>query len=380
MNFYNVKTAFLKEAFEDSQLPMVSGIEEVLPAVGNLRKLYNSRRSLAGAKAGSGHDCFLKGMIVQFVLEYTQFWTPQSQRYHWFEIVSSTSKMHKLQKNPLKFNRHVDFRSKTVVKDYVEQYNNLITTKKEAPIDSQYVSVAVYLHDNPLKKIFTVITDIENMSNIDVLAISHDHYDHLDYQTIKQIDEKVKEYCVPLGVEKHLLRWGVNEKKIHVMNWWDEVKVDGLTITSTPGRHFTGRVPWRNNTTLWSGYVFKNDKYTTYFTGDTGYGNHFEEVYEKFGAIDLLMIEDGQYDRAWSNIHMLPKDGIQAMKDLHAKWTVPVHWGAFCICNHAWDDPIKQITTRSQKENLNVATPKIGEIVDYSHIETYQEHWWENVE
>ena len=201
-----------------------------------------------------------------------------------------------------------------------------------------------------------------------------------DYQTIKQIDEKVKEYCVPLGIEKHLLRWGVNEKKIHVMNWWDEVKVDGLTITSTPGRHFTGRVPWRNNTTLWSGYVFKNDKYTTYFTGDTGYGNHFEEVYEKFGAIDLLMIEDGQYDRAWSNIHMLPKAGIQAMKDLHAKWTVPVHWGAFCICNHAWDDPIKQITTRSQKENLNVATPKIGEIVDYSHIETYQEHWWENVE
>lgn len=79
------------------------------------------------------------------------------------------------------------------------------------------------------------------------------------------------------------------------MNWWDEVKIDGLTITSTPGRHFTGRVPWRNNTTLWSGYVFKNDKYTTYFTGDTGYGNHFEEVYEKFGAIDLLMIEDGQY-------------------------------------------------------------------------------------
>ena len=75
------------------------------------------------------------------------------------------------------------------------------------------------------------------------------------------------------------------------MNWWDEVKIDGLTITSTPGRHFTGRVPWRNNTTLWSGYVFKNDKYTTYFTGDTGYGNHFEEVYEKFGAIDLLMID-----------------------------------------------------------------------------------------
>lgn len=167
MNFYNVKTAFLKEAFEDSQLPMVSGIEEVLPAVGNLRKLYNSRRSLAGAKAGSGHDCFLKGMIVQFVLEYTQFWTPQSQRYHWFEIVSSTSKMHKLQKNPLKFNRHVDFRSKTVVKDYVEQYNSLIATKKEAYINSQYVSVAVYLQDNPLKKIFTIITDEYNVLNQD---------------------------------------------------------------------------------------------------------------------------------------------------------------------------------------------------------------------
>ena len=245
------------------------------------------------------------------------------------------------------------------------------------PVFSNYTSPIPFIGP---KRFTKLPIDIEKVPSIDVLAISHDYYDHLDYQTIKQIDKKVKEYCVPLGVEKHLLRWGIDENKIHVMNWWDEVKIDGLTIISTPGRHFTGRVPWRNNTTLWSGYVFKNNKYTTYFTGDTGYGNHFKEVYEKFGDIDLLMIEDGQYDKSWSNIHMLPKDGIQAMKDLHAKWTVPVHWGAFCICNHAWDDPIKQITTRSQKENLNVATPKIGEIVDYSHIETYQEHWWENVE
>ena len=118
------------------------------------------------------------------------------------------------------------------------------------PVFSNYSSPVPFIGPKRFSKL---PIDIENMPNIDVLAISHDHYDHLDYQTIKQIDEKVKEYCVPLGIEKHLLRWGVNEKKIHVMNWWDEVKVDGLTITSTPGRHFTGRVPWRNNTTLWSG-------------------------------------------------------------------------------------------------------------------------------
>lgn len=220
----------------------------------------------------------------------------------------------------------------------------------------------------------------ENLPEIDVLVISHDHYDHLDYQTIKDIDHKVKEYCVPLGVENHLKRWGVDESKIHSMAWWEEVEINGLTITSTPGRHYTGRLPWQTNTTLWSGYVFESEKYKSYYTGDTGYGDHFKEIYKKFGAMDFVMLEDGQYDKSWEAIHLLPEQGIQAIKDLHAKWFVPIHWGAYSISYHAWDDPIKQITSLAKLENMNVATPLIGEILDYQNIEQYQDKWWETIE
>lgn len=221
---------------------------------------------------------------------------------------------------------------------------------------------------------------IEKLPAIDILVISHDHYDHLDYATIKAIDDKVKSYCVPLGVEKHLIRWGVDERKIHSMAWWDEVQVDGIKITATPGRHYTGRLPWQTNTTLWSGYVFQNEKYQSYYTGDTGYGNHFQEIYEKFGTMDFVMLENGQYDKSWEAIHLLPEQGIQAIKDLHAEWVVPVHWGTFSLGYHAWNDPILQISSLTQKENINMATPLIGDIVDYQNIQDFQENWWENIE
>lgn len=216
----------------------------------------------------------------------------------------------------------------------------------------------------------------EQLPEIDMLVISHDHYDHLDYKTIKEVDSKVKEYLVPLGVDKHLLRWGVDEKKIHVMAWWDEVQIDDLRITSTPGRHYSGRLPWNNNTTLWSGYVFQNDKYKVYYTGDTGYGDFFQDIYNKFGAMDLMLLEDGQYDKAWEAIHMLPEQGIKAAETVQASWVIPVHWGAFSLSYHSWDDPIKQITKLGDEHGINIATPRIGEIVDFSKISDYQECWW----
>lgn len=214
--------------------------------------------------------------------------------------------------------------------------------------------------------------DIDKMPIIDLLVISHDHYDHLDYKTIKQLDNKVKKYLVPLGVEKHLLKWKINKDRIITISWWEEIKIKDLSIISIPTRHFSGRVPWRNNTTLWCGYLFKNNQYKVCYTGDTGYGNHFKEVYDKYGEIDLLILENGQYDKAWPNIHMMPSQGIQAIKDLHASMTIPVHWGTFSICKHAWNDSIKQLFNR--KEDLNIASIKIGEIVSYGNI--YQDYWW----
>lgn len=108
-------------------------------------------------------------------------------------------------------------------------------------------------------------------------------------------------------------------------------------------------------------------------------GTFFNDIAKKFPNIDLLILEDGQYDVSWSSIHLLPSQHTKVMKLLDAKWTVPVHWGTFCLCYHAWDDPAKQITSRAKKENLNVATPKMGEIVNYKNIDKYQDHWWESV-
>lgn len=246
-------------------------------------------------------------------------------------------------------------------------------------IDPVFSDYASFINGIGPKRFSDLPITSENLPEIDVLVISHDHYDHLDYATIKDIDEKVKTYCVPLGVENHLIRWGVDESKINSMNWWDEIEINGLTITSVPGRHYTGRLPWQKNTTLWSGFVFQNEKYKSYYTGDTGYGDHFKEIYDHFGAMDLVILEDGQYDKSWEAIHLLPKQGIQAVKDVEAKWVVPVHWGTFSISYHAWDDPVKQITKLAKEENINVATPMIGEIVDYQNIEKYQEKWWEEV-
>ncbi|MBP3871796.1 MAG: MBL fold metallo-hydrolase [Faecalicoccus sp.] len=220
----------------------------------------------------------------------------------------------------------------------------------------------------------------ENLPDIDVLFISHDHYDHLDYKTITTIDSKVSHYIVPLGIEVILKGWGVNPDKISSLFWWESVELDGVTYTLTPGQHFSGRNPLRFNATLWGGIHIKNSSHSFYYTGDGGYTDYFKEVYEKLGEVDLILAEDGQYNKAWAQTHMFPEQTVQAAKDVHAKWLIPVHWGAFVLSTHAWDDPVVRALQAAQELNVNMATPRIGEIVDFNEISSYQEHWWEEIE
>lgn len=218
----------------------------------------------------------------------------------------------------------------------------------------------------------------DDLPQIDLLLISHDHYDHLDYQTIRNIDHKVRNYCVPLGVENHLERWGVDPEKIHTMAWWEDVEIDGLTISSTPGQHYSGRLPWNSNQTLWSGYFLQDDYHKVYYTGDTGYGEFFGEIRERYGNPELMISEDGQYDPEWPDCHMNPQEVVNAAKDMGTDWLIPVHWAVFVLSRHAWDDPAEQLTTLASGD-INVATPRIGEIVNYTEIAAYQEKWWREV-
>ncbi|MCM1222166.1 MAG: MBL fold metallo-hydrolase [Lachnospiraceae bacterium] len=218
-----------------------------------------------------------------------------------------------------------------------------------------------------------------DLPHIDLLVISHDHYDHLDYNVIKEIDEKVSEYVVPLGVENHLERWGVDSAKIHEMAWWEEVTVNGLTVGCTPARHYSGRSLDDQYATLWASWVFKDDNHLIFESGDSGYGNHYQEIHEKYGDFDFVLTDCAQYDITWPDVHMFPEEAVEAVKTLGAKTAMPIHWGTFTLANHPWDDSAERFVMSGEKEGLKIITPQIGETFNLKNAEEFMQRWWKDI-
>ncbi|MBR6969081.1 MAG: MBL fold metallo-hydrolase, partial [Ruminococcus sp.] len=161
------------------------------------------------------------------------------------------------------------------------------------------------------KRFSELALETENVPDIDVLFISHDHYDHLDYNVIKAIDGRVSHYVVPLGIDVILKGWGVDESKLHPLYWWESIELDGITYTLTPAQHYTGRNPLKMNATLWGGLYIKNSDHSIYYTGDTGYYDVFKQVFERFGETELMLADSGQYDNGWAETHMFPEEAVQ---------------------------------------------------------------------
>lgn len=229
-------------------------------------------------------------------------------------------------------------------------------------------------------KRFSKIPDqIQKLPNIDIVLISHDHYDHLDYTTIKTIDRKVNKYIVPLGVENHLKHWDISENKIKSLAWWEETKVEDLTIACTPSRHYSGRKIIDRYNTLWASWVFINKFNKIYYSGDTGFDKHFEEINKKYGNFDLSFLDCGQYDVKWKSTHMIPEESVKVAKMLKTKVAMPVHWGAFKLANHPWDDSVERFTKSAEKEKLQYITPKIGQTINYNSSLNINK-WWKEVE
>lgn len=189
----------------------------------------------------------------------------------------------------------------------------------------------------------------EDFPEIDLVLITHSHYDHLDRKTIRALDRQTKCYVVPLGVGAVLKRFGVSPDKIRELNWYESLSMSGLEITLVPSQHDSGRGPLSMNSTLWGGYLLRGKKYTVYHSGDGGYADHFRKIQKTYGDVDLAIIECGQYNEKWHTVHMFPEESVQACVDLHAKLAVPVHWGAYVLSDHAWNDPPRRFVQRAKE-------------------------------
>lgn len=214
-----------------------------------------------------------------------------------------------------------------------------------------------------------------SMPFIDLLILSHDHYDHLDYETIKELHPSVKQFITPLGVDAHLRHWGVPAEKIIALDWWEGKNVsDSLEVIAAPSRHFSGRGFVRGKT-QWASFVLKINGYSIFIGGDSGYDQQFKKIGEQYGPFDIALLECGQYGDDWPSIHMLPEEVPLAATDLKANVLMPVHWGKFALAYHAWNEPIERLLLKAAEQKIKITTPRIGEPVVLNEV--YPDSaWW----
>lgn len=216
---------------------------------------------------------------------------------------------------------------------------------------------------------------INDFPEIDLMLITHDHYDHLDLASIEKLKHKTKQYFVAIGVKRHLVSWGVEADLITEFDWWKIQNFEGITISFTPTRHFSGRGLSDRMKTLWGGWVFKTSNENIWFSGDGGYGSHFHEVGKRLGPFDFAFMECGQYNEDWRPIHLFPEEAIQAAIDAGAQKVMPVHWGAFDLSyQHTWQEPAELFVKTAVERQLNYSLPPLGEIFEVASV--FQNKWW----
>ncbi len=216
---------------------------------------------------------------------------------------------------------------------------------------------------------------VKDFPKIDVVVLTHDHYDHLDYATIIEIKATVGLFITALGVGEHLEHWGVNADKIVELDWWEEKEISKeVKFIATPARHFSGR-GFQRAKSLWASFVLKIHGHSIFIGGDSGYDDQFKLIGEKYGPFDLALLEAGQYGIDWPSIHMLPEETVTAAQDLKAKVLIPVHWSKFALAMHEWNEPINRVIKSAAEKGLVVQTPKIGEPIEISTIKENKQ-WW----
>lgn len=229
------------------------------------------------------------------------------------------------------------------------------------------------------KRLHPMPTSVAELPPLDVVVISHDHYDHLDHGTVKQLlEHSAAPFVVPLGVGAHLRSWGVPDSRIVELEWGGRARVRELTLTCTEARHFSGRGLTRNNT-LWASWVITGPQHGVFFGGDTGYTPVFAEIGARYGPFNLTLLPIGAYDPQWPDIHMNPEEAVRAHGDLGGGLLVPIHWGTFNLAFHPWDEPVRRLLTaagRDREYGTRVAVPMPGERFTVLDPPAVARQWW----
>ncbi|MEG8279067.1 MBL fold metallo-hydrolase [Streptomyces sp. AHA2] len=233
------------------------------------------------------------------------------------------------------------------------------------------------------KRLHPVPLPLAALGPVDVVVISHDHYDHLDMPTIKALAGTDTLFAVPLGVGAHLERWGVPARRLRELDWHESTEVGGLTLTATPARHFCGRGLRNTQHTLWASWVVRGGEHRIYHSGDTGYFDGFEEIGAAHGPFDATMIQIGAYSDFWPDIHMTPEEGMRAHLDLQGGpdrgLMLPIHWATFNLATHPWAEPGEGTLRAARAVRARVALPRLGEPFEPTAETVPSEPWWRGV-
>jgi len=224
----------------------------------------------------------------------------------------------------------------------------------------------------------TDVYTTDDIPDIDYLFISHDHWDHLDHETVLKLKPKIKKIITGLGTGAHLEHWGFDQQIIIEKDWNEEVVLDeGFVVNTVPARHFSGR-GFKRQQAIWLSFVLQTPTQKIFIGGDSGYDYHFLKIGDQFGPFNLVILECGQYNKSWKHIHMMPEELVQAAQDLKAEKLMPVHWAKFSLALHSWDEPIIRVTGEAKRKNFPVIHPMIGEEVDLNNPGNKTE-WWKGI-
>ncbi|MFI6317995.1 MBL fold metallo-hydrolase [Nonomuraea sp. NPDC050556] len=225
------------------------------------------------------------------------------------------------------------------------------------------------------KRHHPVPVDLADLPEVDAIAISHDHYDHLDRATVQTLTRTQKApFLVPLGIGAHLERWGVPLYRIIELDWDEEAVVGGLRFTATAARHFSGRSLTRNDT-LWGSWVVAGESKRVFYAGDSGYFEGYKGIGAAHGPFDLTLMPIGAYSPAWPDIHMNPEEAVNAHLDLGGSLLLPVHWATFTLALHPWSEPVDRLWREARSRDVKIVVPRPGEGVDVGDAPAV-DGWW----